>query len=61
MDSMYGRMLNHRLIGNNNSYLAKDKRNGGVQFSRDPLNLINKNGRKVSQRATLQSPRRTSY
>ncbi|KAK0384808.1 hypothetical protein NLU13_7286 [Sarocladium strictum] len=34
------------IVRNNNSYLAKDKRNGGVQFSRDPLNLTNKNGRK---------------
>jgi hypothetical protein len=32
--------------GNNNSFLAKSKQNGGVQFSRDPLNLINKNTRK---------------
>jgi large subunit ribosomal protein L28e len=33
--------------GNNNSYLVKSKRNGGIQFSRDPLNLTNKNSRKV--------------
>jgi large subunit ribosomal protein L28e len=34
-------------IGNNNSYLVKSKRNGGLQLSRDPLNLTNKNSRKV--------------
>lgn len=33
--------------GNNNSFLALSKQNGGAQFSRDPLNLINKNVRKV--------------
>ncbi|KAI2469205.1 60S ribosomal protein L28 [Annulohypoxylon bovei var. microspora] len=30
----------------NNSYLVKRKESGGVQFSRDPLNLVNKNTRK---------------
>ena len=39
--------MNVPLTGNNNSFLAKSKQNGGVQFSRDPLNLINKNVRKV--------------
>merc|ERR1712000_585643 len=34
------------VVRNNNSFLAKSKQNGGVQFSRDPLNLINKNTRK---------------
>ncbi|KAL6850890.1 hypothetical protein ACO1O0_008016 [Amphichorda felina] len=34
------------VVRNNNSFLAKSKQNGGVQFSRDPLNLINKNVRK---------------
>lgn len=34
-------------IGNNNSYLVKRNTGGGVQFSRDPLNLMNKNSRKV--------------
>merc|ERR1712072_1630924 len=34
------------VVRNNNSFLTKSKRNGGVQFSRDPLNLINKNTRK---------------
>lgn len=32
--------------GDNNSFLVKSKRNGGVQFSRDPFNLLNKNTRK---------------
>ncbi|KAI0480359.1 60S ribosomal protein L28 [Xylariaceae sp. FL0804] len=31
---------------NNNSYLVKSKQSGGVQFSRDPLNLTNLNARK---------------
>ena len=34
-------------IGSNNSYLVKRKSGGGAQFSRDPLNLINKHSRKV--------------
>ena len=36
------------LIGGNNAYLVKRKTAGGVQFSRDPLNLMNKHSRKVS-------------
>jgi large subunit ribosomal protein L28e len=35
------------LLGNNNCFLSKSNRNGGVQFSHDPLNLTNKNSRKV--------------
>lgn len=35
------------IIGNNNSYLVKRNTGGGVQFSRDPLNLANVNSRKV--------------
>lgn len=38
--------------GNNNSYLVKRKEAGGVQFSRDPLNLTNLNSRKVSDEPT---------
>jgi large subunit ribosomal protein L28e len=34
------------IVRNNNSFLVKSKQNGGVQFSRDPLNLYNKNTRK---------------
>jgi large subunit ribosomal protein L28e len=34
------------IVRNNNSFLAKSPRNGGVQFSRDPLNLTSKNSRK---------------
>ena len=33
--------------GPNNAYLVKRKTAGGVQFSRDPLNLMNKHSRKV--------------
>ncbi|KAI9859366.1 MAG: hypothetical protein M1813_006703 [Trichoglossum hirsutum] len=33
---------------NNNSYLVKRRTGGGVQFSRDPLNLLNKHSRKHS-------------
>ena len=32
--------------GHNNSYLVKRKQAGGVQFSRDPMNLTNKHSRK---------------
>ncbi|GJN68242.1 hypothetical protein PLIIFM63780_001578 [Purpureocillium lilacinum] len=35
------------IVRNNNSFLVKSNRNGGVQFSRDPLNLTNKNSRKA--------------
>lgn len=31
--------------GSNNAYLVKRKTNGGVQFSRDPFNLVNKHTR----------------
>ncbi|KAI8966866.1 ribosomal protein L28e [Daldinia sp. FL1419] len=34
------------LVRNNNSYLVKRKEFGGVQFSRDPLNLTNVHSRK---------------
>ena len=33
--------------GPNNSYLVKRKSGGGAQFSKDPLNLVNKHSRKV--------------
>lgn len=39
-------ITDNEYTGNNNSFLAKSKIAGGVQFSRDPLNLINKNTRK---------------
>ncbi|KAK7429532.1 hypothetical protein QQZ08_003911 [Neonectria magnoliae] len=34
------------IVRTNNSFFAKSKKNGGVQFSRDPLNLTNKASRK---------------
>ncbi|ORY63576.1 ribosomal L28e protein family-domain-containing protein [Pseudomassariella vexata] len=34
------------IVRNNNSYLVKRNTGGGVQFSRDPLNLTNKHSRK---------------
>ncbi|KAI1331279.1 60S ribosomal protein L28 [Xylariaceae sp. FL0255] len=34
------------IVRTNNSFLVKRKHSGGVQFSRDPLNLTNKNSRK---------------
>lgn len=34
--------------GPNNAFLVKRKSAGGSQFSRDPLNLMNKHSRKVS-------------
>ncbi|KAI0537360.1 ribosomal L28e protein family-domain-containing protein [Xylaria digitata] len=34
------------IVRNNNSFLVKRKASGGVQFSRDSLNLTNKNARK---------------
>lgn len=33
--------------GTTNSYLVKRKSGGGVRFSRDPLNLMNKHSKKV--------------
>ena len=33
-------------VGKNNAYLCKRKQAGGVQFSRDPMNLVNKHSRK---------------
>ena len=35
------------LAGPHNSFLVKRKTYGGVQFSRDPLNLVNQHSRKV--------------
>ncbi|KAG8532060.1 uncharacterized protein KY384_003697 [Bacidia gigantensis] len=35
-------------LGNNNSYLVKRKSGGGSRFSRDPLNLMNKESRKYA-------------
>ena len=35
-----------RHAGKNNSFLVKRKQAGGVQFSRDPMNLVNKHSRK---------------
>lgn len=32
--------------GKNNAFLCKRKQAGGVQFSRDPFNLVNKHSRK---------------
>ncbi|MCJ1227737.1 hypothetical protein MMC12_004395 [Toensbergia leucococca] len=34
------------LVRPNNSYLVKRKSGGGAQFSKDPLNLVNKHSRK---------------
>ncbi|KAL6921355.1 hypothetical protein ACHAPO_004939 [Fusarium lateritium] len=34
------------IVRDNNCFSAKSKKNGGVQFSRDPLNLTNKSSRK---------------
>ncbi|KXJ97541.1 ribosomal L28e/Mak16 [Microdochium bolleyi] len=36
------------IVRNQNSYLVKRKNGGGVQFSRDPLNLTNKHSRKYA-------------
>lgn len=36
----------HTSIGSQNAYLVKRNSGGGVQFSRDPYNLINKHSRK---------------
>lgn len=35
-------------IGNQNAFLVKRKSGGGVQFSRDSFNLVNKHSRKQS-------------
>ncbi|KJZ73374.1 hypothetical protein HIM_07168 [Hirsutella minnesotensis 3608] len=34
------------VVRNNNCFLSKSNRNGGVQFSHDPMNLTNMNSRK---------------
>ncbi|KAF4975779.1 hypothetical protein FZEAL_7472, partial [Fusarium zealandicum] len=34
------------IVRDNNCFSAKSKKNGGVQFSRDPLNLTNLSSRK---------------
>ncbi|KEY67307.1 hypothetical protein S40285_00464 [Stachybotrys chlorohalonatus IBT 40285] len=34
------------IVRHNHAFLVKSKRNGGIQFSRDPLNLTNINTRK---------------
>ncbi len=39
--------LNVICAGDNHCFLSKSRRNGGAQFSSDPLNLTNKNTRKV--------------
>ncbi|KAJ8108359.1 hypothetical protein ONZ43_g6450 [Nemania bipapillata] len=36
------------VVRSQNSFLVKRKSSGGVQFSRDPLNLINKHSRKYA-------------
>ncbi|KPM37105.1 hypothetical protein AK830_g9464 [Neonectria ditissima] len=41
------------IVRTNNSFFAKSKKNGGVQFSRDPLNLTNKASRKVRTKDPL--------
>ena len=46
------------VLGTNNAYLVKRKSGGGVQFSRDPLNLVNKHSRKVNDIAMFL---RSSY
>jgi len=42
------------LTGHNNAFLCKRKQAGGVQFSRDPLNLVNKHSRKYEGYANAQ-------
>lgn len=34
--------------GNRNAFLVKRAQSGGVQFSRDPFNLVNKHSRKYA-------------
>ncbi len=46
-----------QLVGPNNAYLVKRKTAGGSQFSKDPLNLMNKHSRKVK---TLHNSLRVS-
>ena len=40
-------VANIQIQGNNHSYISKNPISGGAQFSRDPLNLTNRNTRKV--------------
>lgn len=39
--------FNGPMLGPNNAFLVKRKSGGGFQFSRDPLNVMNKHTRKV--------------
>lgn len=45
------------MLGTNNAFLVKRKSGGGPQFSRDPLNLMNKHSRKVDSIPTLAHER----
>ena len=46
MGKANGHLYNH--TGSQNAFLCKRKQAGGVQFSRDPLNLVNKHSRKYA-------------
>ncbi|KAK4569885.1 hypothetical protein LTR86_002854 [Recurvomyces mirabilis] len=37
-----------QVVRKNNAYLVKRAQSGGIQFSRDPLNLVNKHSRKYA-------------
>ena len=43
----FTQVLMKTMLGTNNAFLVKRKSGGGSQFSRDPLNLMNKHSRKV--------------
>jgi hypothetical protein len=47
-------------IGNQNSYLVNRNSGGGFQFSRDPLNLVNKHSYKVRDISGIKRNGRTS-
>ncbi|KAL8972852.1 MAG: hypothetical protein Q9183_000327 [Haloplaca sp. 2 TL-2023] len=46
MRKMCGTIVDPDTLGPNNAYLVKRRSGGGSQFSKDPLNLMNKHSRK---------------
>jgi hypothetical protein len=46
-DRNFGCRLILWITGNQNAFLVKRSSHGGIQFSKDPYNLVNLNSRKV--------------
>ena len=47
MCNPFGTIVDPDTLGPNTAYLVKRRSGGGSQFSKDPLNLMNKHSRKV--------------